>query len=128
MTTITDVELVRLRRKIGRQGRGFSDPQLDDIWVEAGGNLTRALLICFEELMLDAARFNDYTQNETQEKKQQVFENLKKSVGYLKDKLDGEVAAATTSARTARILGTRVVPPRRVERPYTDPGDDGSNW
>ncbi len=129
MTTITASELTTLRRKIGRQGAGFTDPQLDAIWVEAGGSMNKALFICFEELMIDAARFNDYTQNETQEKRSQIFDHLaNKLVPYFKAKVEAEEAAADPTSTAIRIVGTRVVPRRTVERPSTDPETDWRLW
>lgn len=125
MTTITVSELTRLRQKIGRQGAGFSDPNLDAIWVEAGANMTKAIFLCLEELMIDAARFNDYTQNESQEKRSQIFDHLaNKLVPYWKAKVEEEAAAANPASKAARIVGTRVIPRRPYERPATDPDSD----
>lgn len=131
MTTITDVEVLTLRRKIGRGGKGFSDPDLDSIWVEAGERMTKAIWICFEELMNDAARFNDYTQNETQEKRSQIFDHIAKVlVPYWHKKTEDEIAAENPTGRAARVMGTKVVPRRYVEKPYTDVDVDplDPNW
>lgn len=125
MTTITATEEVTLRRKIGNNGAGFSTPELDSIWVEAGENMTKAIFICFEELMNNAARFTDYTQNDTQEKRSQIFDHIaNKVLPYWRGKLSAAEAGENTSARTMRIVGTKAVPPRRVVRPDTDPVND----
>lgn len=130
MTTITGPEEISFRAKLGNGGRGFATPDLDRIWVEAGESMTKAILIALEELMVDAARFNDYTQNDTQEKRSQVFDHIAKVlVPYYQKKVDAEVLAANPRNKAARIYGTRVVPPRRVERPYTDSDcDSDGTW
>jgi len=128
MTTITAQEEITLRAKLGNGGRGFSTPDLDRIWVEAEERMSTALWIAFEELMNDAARFNDYTQNDTQEKRSQVFDHIaNKLVPYWKAKSEEEVDAASNT-KAVRILGLKVVPPRKVERPSTDPGCDDGTW
>jgi hypothetical protein len=127
MTTITAEELVTLRRKINDKGQqAFSDPELDEIWVEAGESMSKAIFLCLEEITIDAARFNDYTQNETTEKRSQVFDHLmSKLLPYWKAKAEEET---NSTATVSRIVGTRVVPRRAVERPYTDPGSDLAEW
>lgn len=120
-------ELITLRRKINDKGqRAFSDPELDELWVEAGENLSKTVFLCLEELAIDAARFADYTQNETQEKRSQVFDHLmNKLLPYWKAKSEAETAPLT---RVSRIVGTKVVPRKSVERPYTDPEVNDSEW
>lgn len=127
MTTITAEELVTLRRKINDKGQQtFSDPELDEIWVEAGEVMSKAIFLCLEEITIDVARFNDYTQNETTEKRSQVFDHLMdKLLPYWKAKAEEET---NSTATVSRIIGTRVVPRRPVERPYTDPGSDLMDW
>lgn len=120
MTVISAQEEITLRRKVGNGGRGFSTPDLDSIWVEAGESMNKAVLICFEELMNDTARFNDYTQNDTQEKRSQVHDHIAKNVVPHWEK---KVAAEEAGSKAVRIMGIRVVPPRQMERPSTDPGD-----
>jgi hypothetical protein len=124
MTTITAQEEITLRRKLGNGGRGFSTPDLDAIWVEAEESMSKAVWICFEELMNDAARFNDYTQNDTQEKRSQVFDHIaNKLVPYWKNKVELEAAGS----KAVRIYGLRAVPTRRVDLPTTDP-DRIDDW
>jgi len=129
MTTITAQEEITLRRKLGNNGAGFSTPDLDSIWVEAGQSMTKAIFICFEELLNDATRFNDYTQNDSQEKRSQIFDHIaNKTLPYWKAKAIEEDNAANPTNKGVRILGLRVVPPRRMERPSTDPGCDDGTW
>lgn len=115
---------LQLRRKIGNNGAGFSDADLEHIWEEAEESLPHAVLICFEELAAGAAKFTDYTQNETQDKKSQVFSHIMdRLIPYWKKKVDEAEDDATPQKRTSRIVGTKVQPPRRMERPATDSGD-----
>lgn len=121
MTTMTAQDEVNFRRKLGNGGRGFATPDLDAIWTEADGSMSKALWIAFEELMNDAARFNDYTQNDTQEKRSQIFDHIAgKLVPYWKAKAELEDTAANQEKRAVKIMGLRGVPPRRMERPATE--------
>jgi len=119
MTTISAQDMITLRRKIDDPGaKAFSDPELDEIWVEAGENMNRAIYICFEELLNSAIKFTDYTQNQSTERRSQIFDHIAKEVlPYWKNKVE-------TEKSSLRILGMKVRPPRRVERPYTDPHID----
>ncbi len=116
MTTITTEELTTLRRKINdKSSRAFSDSELDSIWVEANEVLSTAIFLCIEELTISASRFNDYTQNETTEKRSQVFDHLmNKLLPYWKAKSEEETAP---SRAVSRIVGLKVQPPRRMELP-----------
>jgi hypothetical protein len=127
MTTILADEVVTLRRKINDKGQqAFSDPELDELWVEAGENMSMTIFLCLEELAIDAARFADYTQNETKESRSQVFDHLmNKLLPYWKAKAAAEITPLTG---VSRIVGTKVVPRRSVERPYTDPEVNDSEW
>jgi hypothetical protein len=117
MPVANAVELERFRRKIGdQQKKGFTDPELQDIWDEAGGDLTKATLIAFEELWANAVRFADYTANESSVKKSQIFNNIEKML----KRLDGKV----TRRNPVRIVGTEIVPNRNAERPSTDSDDE----
>lgn len=107
--------LERFRRKIAdQQSLGFSDPELQDIYDEAGGNFNKAVLLAWEELASNASRFADYVQNETQVKKNQIFKNIIKDIIPL---WQGKI----TKGNQVRIVGTSLVPTRRRDRPNTDP-------
>lgn len=114
--TISDADKARLRRKIAdKNSLAFTDPEIQDIWDEADGSMLRAQLICWEELMADAAKFTAYTQNQTSEQKNQIFDHIAEVlVPYFQTKV-------ARSKSSVRILGIKVRPPRRTERPYTDP-------
>jgi hypothetical protein len=108
--TLSATELARLRRKLGdATGTVFSDAELNDIYDEADSDFDRTLLISFEEIMYDAAKFNDYTAGQTSERKSQVFDHLQKLVTHL--------GATRAGKQQVRIVGARVVPPRIKDEP-----------
>ena len=119
MTTITAAEIATLRRKIGDNGNppAFQVYELDENWVEAGEDMNTAVLICLEDLASNSFKFTDYTQNETQEKRAQIFKHL---VDDLIPYWSKKVAADNTAAYIPRIVGTKVQPPRRMEKPYSE--------
>ena len=124
MTTMTAAQEVELRQRLGRNNAAFSTPYLDAIWASTG-TMTTAMVRCYEDLMNDTALFNDYTKNDTQEKRSQIFDHIaSKVLPYWVKKAAEEDAAANPQRRTAKIRGLRPVPPRSIERPSTDPGDD----
>lgn len=124
MTTMTPDQEVELRQRLGRNNAAFSTPYLDAIWTSTG-TMAAAMVRCFEDLMNDTALFNDYTKNDTQEKRSQIFDHIAgKVLPYWVKKAAEETAAANPRSQGVKILGLRAVPPRRVEYPATDPGCD----
>jgi hypothetical protein len=121
MMPLTPAEIRRFRRKIGDVGRlvdgqmcyAFPDPDIQDIYEEAGSNFERAVLEAFDELIGNSWKFNDYTQNQTQEKKQQIFSNLLKA-------RDSWYTTHVKSNNQVRIVGIKSVPPRLKDRPDND--------
>lgn len=110
MATLTATQLSNMRRKLSDpDGDVFTDDELNAIFTEADSDFDTALMIAFEELLYDAAKFADYTAGQTQEKKSQVFDHLSKVVERLEVK--------TQKANQARIVGVRVVPPRDKDVP-----------
>ena len=84
MATLTQTQLKSMRRKIADTAEtAWDDGELNAIYTEAGSDFNEAIAICFEELMGNAAKFADYTQNESSEKKKQIFDNLGKMAGYI---------------------------------------------
>lgn len=119
MTTPTASELTRLRRKIGDTDAAITASILEDIWDEAAGDESTAVVLSIQMLLSDAARFNDYTAGQTSEKKQQVYDNLKDLLTYWEDK-----AGVTSSIR---IVGLRSVPPIWKELPAGEDHPDEKN-
>lgn len=119
--TATPEQIARFRRKIADQKvpPTFPEPELQDIWDEAGGDLNKACLIAFEELAANAAKFTDYTANESSQKKSQIFDHLTKvMIPMYQEKV--------RKPNQVRIVGTAIVPTRRASRPYTDPNPDNT--
>lgn len=118
MPELTAAEIARFRRKIGDGNTppAFEDVELQDIWTEAEEDWNKAVLYALEELLGNAWRFTDYTQNESQEKKQQIFANLEKLVARWQKKVDEDKADVKATTQVV-ITGLRGVPPKRKEQP-----------
>lgn len=112
MAAITAADRDYIRRKIGDGAVTplFSDDDLDTIWEDAGESRAQAVLECLQELMANAAKFNDYTIGQTSEKKQQIFENLRMMVDYWREQVQG--------GQQFRIVGLAPVPVRDRDMPY----------
>jgi hypothetical protein len=110
MAELSATELARMRRKLGdATGAVFSNDELNDIYTEAGADFDRALMIAFEEIMYDAAKFNDYTAGQTSERKSQVFDHLSKVVA--------RIEATRSNKQQVRIVGLRGIPPHVKDEP-----------
>ena len=112
MATLSATLLARLRRKIDDEGTppAFSDDELNDIYDEADGNWNLTLALCFEELRNSAAKFSDYKQNESEEKRKQIFDNLFKLASYHR-------GLATSTGNQVRVVGLKSRPPRNKTKP-----------
>lgn len=110
-------DMAWIRRQVGDVNTppAFPDVDLRDIYNRARGNLDAAVLACFDELIGSAWRFADYAQNQSEEKKSQVFNNLLKA----RPIWEGKVSSARQSTR---ILPLYSYPPRRKAHP-----DDASD-
>ena len=108
-------ELARFRRKISDEAKlAFpDDATLQDLYQEAGGNFTLAVALAFEELSGSATRFAEYTQNQSSEKKQQVFDHLVK----MADRYFARYTAEKQSGSQVRIAGMRRGPKPIQEEP-----------
>lgn len=129
MAELTEPELLRFRRKIGDGGTppAFGDEELQDLYAEAGDDFTIAIRDAYDELIGSAWRFNDYTQNETQDKKQQIFQNLLKAREIWQAKVD-KAEAATRASNQVRIVGLQSMPPRVKRKPADLADDDEDTW
>lgn len=109
--TLTTAELTSLRRKVGDPSETtWDDDELNAIYDEADGDFNEAVAICFEELMVNAAKFADYTQNESSEKRSQIFANLSKLA-------DRYRSLSSTNTNQVRIVGLKQRPPRNKRKP-----------
>lgn len=105
--------LARLRRKISDEGENaFSDEALEDIYQEAGGNFTLSIAIAFEEMAGAATRSIDYAQNQSSEKKSQLYQHLKDRAQYYR----GLYASEAKSSNTMQMVKLQTRPrPKRAE-------------
>lgn len=55
----------------------FKDAELDRLYTRAESNYELAVALGVRQLLMDAAKFNDYTAGASTERKSQVFEHLK---------------------------------------------------
>lgn len=105
--TLTPQQLARFREDVGDTlpTPAFSNEELNDIYTDEGENWNKAVLRAIWRLLTNASRFNDYVQNETQEKKQQIFANLERLYKLQLDKIERE-----NSNQQPRIVGLKPVP------------------
>lgn len=109
--TLTSALLTRLRRKIGDVAEtAWNDDELNDIYDQAGGDWNLTIALCFEELLVNAAKFADYKQNESEEKRQQIFVNLSKMINHFR-------SLSSSSANQVRIVGMKLRPPKNKSKP-----------
>lgn len=75
---LTSDELTDLRGDIGDTGASavFSDAELQRLYTRAT-TYEGTVVYALRQLLVNAARFNDYTVGQTSEKKSQVFAQLK---------------------------------------------------
>lgn len=115
MTALTAEQLARLRQDIGdtNDPPAFEDEELQDIWTDEGEDWDKTILRAYERLLANAWKFTDYTQNESQEKKGQIFSHLERMVARLEKK----VAEAAKAHNQIKIAGLKGIPPRRKDKP-----------
>lgn len=125
MTDLTIAQLERARRRIGDGNTPptFSDAELQDNWSDAGEDWNAFILLCYDDLIGNSWKFNDYTQNQTQERKQQIFDNLMKTRKLWQDKVNVDIANALKPSQVM-IVGTRRVPPRKFDTPAGESGKE----
>lgn len=90
----------------------YTDAELQSLIDDYGVN--GAAIACLEELLVDTARFYDFTQGETTEKRSQVFENLNKVLTQLKASVDTNPDGSNVSSGV--VIGKRSVGGRRAVR------------
>ncbi len=114
MMALTPEQLARFRQDMGDTlpTPAFSDEEINDLYLEEGSNWNRAIHRALWRLLINASRLNDYVQNETQEKKQQIFANLEKLYTLQKEKI-----AAEESNQQPAITSAKRYPPRIKPKP-----------
>ena len=97
------------RADIGDENEAFSNSDIDTLETAAieayGADVAYegARLIAVTRLMMNVAKFADYTQNDSSEKKSQKFSNLSKMRTIYKDELsEAQERVAGSSVRAGR--------------------------
>jgi hypothetical protein len=113
MASLTSDQLADMQGDLGISADEtvFTDAELNRLFDRAGGSYNLAVSLGVRQLLISAAKFNDYTLGQTQERKSQVFANLKDLYEVWR--------AAADEGQQIKIVGTRAVPPRRKARPWT---------
>lgn len=116
MAELTVQELADFRADIGDTSGVFTDAELQRLYARASEDYDTAILYAIDQLIANASKFADYTQNQSQEKKSQIFDHLLRLRSIWKSKVDA-AAAAESAATQVRIVGLSHVPPRRKNKP-----------
>lgn len=111
---LTKDELSDFREDIGDVNEAFSDAALQRIYVRCTGRAAKSRVMAIDQLLGSAAKLADYAQNESEEKKSQIFKQLldlrKIWVGYAESE---GVSAASGSGGSLRIVPVK--PIRKVK-------------
>jgi len=95
---------------IGSDEAVFTNDELDRLYARASSDYNGAVYLAWRQLMADAAKFNDYTAGQTQERKSQIYDHIKDMVSFWKDE-------ARVATNQVRIVGMLEVPPRDKDTP-----------
>ena len=111
MASLSTSDLSFVRLIIGDEAEtAFSDSELNTLYTQAGSDLNITMALCFEVLRNSAAKFADYKQNESEEKRNQIFANLDKLAKYYR-------GLATTTGNQVKVVGLKQRPPRNKTKP-----------
>ena len=79
MATLTSDQLGDLQADLGLGDDQsiFSDAELHRLYTRADADYDLTVVYAIDQLMMDAAKFNDYRAGSSSESKSQVFEHLK---------------------------------------------------
>lgn len=96
----------RLRRNLGDVGSGaFRDDELAQLLEEQAGDERRALRQGLWEMLAQGARWNDYTDGLADEKKSQIFKQLRELYGLVNAEIAEAAAATGPGVGTAATSG-----------------------
>jgi hypothetical protein len=128
ITPLTAFQITRLRGRLNDKGTPpdqlYSDADLEAYWQDlADESLNHLTVELINELLMPASKLHDYVQNETQEKRQQIFANLLKIRDWYYNEWNKELG---DNQQSVIITGTVVVPPEPKSRPNGT--DDDYRW
>jgi hypothetical protein len=78
--TLTAAQITDFREDIADTNSAFSDAQLQRLYNRADGDYQKAVVLALRQLWMNAAKFNDYTAGESVERKNQIFDNLERTL------------------------------------------------
>jgi hypothetical protein len=112
MAELTSDQLTDLRGDIGDTGDppAFTDTELQRLFTRAEEDYDTTVLLALRQLLGNAIKLADYTQNASQEKRSQVFSHLKSMVAYWEGIVD-------TGSTQVKFVGRRRVPPVYKRKP-----------
>lgn len=116
---LTSDQIVDLRGDLGDTGAtpAFSDAELDRLYVRAAESYEQTVVMAIDQLLMNAAKLNDYTAGQTHEKKSQVFDHLKSMRAIWAERV---TSVKTASNGQVQAIGWREQPKPKRDRPYTE--------
>lgn len=88
----------------------FTDINFNRLFVRAGEDYNTTVKLALWQLLMDTAKFNDYTAGQTRERKDQIFTHMK-SLYNLWEK------NVVDSAKQVKMVGSIGVPARVKDKP-----------
>lgn len=112
MADLTAAQLEDFRADIGDVGDtpAFTDYELNRLYQRAEESYYGAVIMAIRQLRANAAKFADYTANQSEEKRSQVFTQLGK---LLDDYVKALAVENADSGRQVKIAGMMAIPPRK---------------
>jgi hypothetical protein len=109
MATLTADQLTDLRADLGDVPTStFTDDELHRLYTRADSDYTQTVVLALRQMVVNAAKFNDYTAGEDTTKKSQIFDHLVKLLAYYEGK---------SGSQQVQIVAMRSVPPRDKDEP-----------
>lgn len=108
MPGLTTEQIQDLRNDLQdtRTPPAFPDDELQRLYSRMGEGYTATVLLALDQLIMGSAKFSDYTQNDTEEKKSQVMANLIKVRAIWQKRRDDESADGVMPPRKTSALVT----------------------
>lgn len=111
--TVTQIRYMQSDLGITNDQAVFTDAELNDLFDRAEQDYNGAVYIGIRVLLMDAAKFTNYTEGNTKVEKAAVFAHLKDMLEIWRD-------ASTTAAQQVAVVGITPVPPYWKEYPATE--------
>lgn len=110
MTTLTTQQLDDFRADIGDSQGAFSDAELQRLYERAAVDYNGAVVLALRQLLMNAAKFTDYSAGANSERRSQLFAHLRVMVTEWEQ-------LVTASRNQIQIVGLKAVPPRSKDEP-----------